>query len=119
MRRIFKAVRNKKARVIPKRKSHGALLLFRSCRRSAGRLFCRLLFSVKGRVVSVEIFGIQIVLRDAEGVTEALIMHKLALAQKFDGLAHVGIVAKAQDVVIGRARLLLCCYRAKAGSEVG
>ena len=50
------------------------------------------------------------VLRDAERVAEALIVHNLALAQEFDRVADVGIVDKTQDVVVGRTRLLLCYY---------
>lgn len=48
------------------------------------------------------------ILRDTEGIAEALIMHNLALAQEFDGLTHVGIVGHTQNVIVGHARLLLC-----------
>ncbi len=34
-------------------------------------------------------------------------MHDLALAQELDGLAHIRVIAQAQDVVVGHARLLL------------
>ena len=34
-------------------------------------------------------------------------MHNLALAQELDGVAHIGIIRKAQDVVIRYAGLLL------------
>jgi len=36
-------------------------------------------------------------------------MDNLALAEELDGLADVWIVDQPQDVVVGRARLLLCC----------
>ena len=36
-------------------------------------------------------------------------MHNLALAQELDGVAHIGIIRKAQDVVIRDPRLLFCC----------
>ena len=49
------------------------------------------------------------ILRDADGIAEALIMDDLALAQVLDGIAHVGIVNKTEDVVVGDARLLLWC----------
>ena len=35
-------------------------------------------------------------------------MHDLAFAQEFDGIADVGIVGQAKDVVVGGASLLLC-----------
>ena len=36
-------------------------------------------------------------------------MHKLALAEEFEGLADVGVVDEAEQVIVGDARLLLCC----------
>ena len=44
---------------------------------------------------------------DAESVGKPLVMHDLPLAEELDGLAHVGIVAEAEDVVVGDAGLLL------------
>ena len=44
----------------------------------------------------------------ADAVAEALIMHDLALAEEFYRVADVGIVGEAQNIIIGRARLLLC-----------
>ena len=41
--------------------------------------------------------------------TEALEVHDLPRTQEFDGITHVRIVGKAQNVVIRHARLLLCC----------
>ena len=37
-------------------------------------------------------------------------MHDLSLSEKLDGVPHVGIVAKAEDVVVGDAGFLLCYY---------
>ena len=48
------------------------------------------------------------ILRDADGVGEALIVYHLALAEIFDRIADVGIVCQTQNVVVGDARLLLC-----------
>ena len=59
------------------------------------------------RVPAVKVLCIHIILCDTERLAEALVMHDLALAQEFDGVAHVGIIGQAQDVVIGHARLLL------------
>ena len=65
---------------------------------------------VKGRIEGVKILAVQMILRNTEGVAEALIMHDLSLAQIFDGIPYVGIVTQPQNVVIGHARLLLWCY---------
>ena len=43
-------------------------------------------------------------------VAEALVVNYLALAKEFYRIAYVGIVGQAQNVIIGRARLLLCYY---------
>ena len=50
------------------------------------------------------------ILSYADAVAEALIVHDLALAEEFYRIANVGVVGEAQNVVIGRARLLLCYY---------
>ena len=71
---------------------------------------------VKRGVDRVEILRVEIVLRDAQGIAEALIVHDLALAQEFDWVADIGIVAKTQNVVIGRACLL---FGGKVFVEVG
>ena len=65
---------------------------------------------VKRRIASVEIFGVEIVLRYANGIGKALIMHYFTGAQEFYYVINVGIVGKAQDIVIGCACLLLCYY---------
>lgn len=71
-------------------------------RKSAAR-FCL----VERGVKRVEVFGIESIGRDAQTLAEALVMHNLALAQELDGVAHIGIIRKAQDVVIRYAGLLL------------
>ncbi len=65
---------------------------------------------VEGRVDRVKVLGIEIILCNANGVAEALIVHELALAQEFDRLADVGVITQTQNVVVRRARLLLCYY---------
>ena len=40
---------------------------------------------------------------------EALIVHDFPLPQELDGLGHIRVVGKAQDVVVAEPRLLLCC----------
>ena len=65
---------------------------------------------IKRRIASVEILGVEVILSYADAVGEALIVHDLALAEEFYRIANVGVVGEAQNVVIGRARLLLCYY---------
>ena len=47
-------------------------------------------------------------LRNAQGIAETLIMNDLALAQIAKDVSYVGIVAKANQIVIGGTRFLLC-----------
>ena len=48
------------------------------------------------------------VLRDAERVAETLVVDNLTLTKEFQGVADIGIVDKAQKVVVSDARLLFC-----------
>ena len=59
-------------------------------------------------VYGVEILAVEIVLRDAEGIGESLIVNYLALAQIFERLSNVWIVNQAQKIIVGHTRLLLC-----------
>ena len=63
---------------------------------------------VKRGVAGVKILGVEGVLGDAEGVGKSLIMHQFSLAQELDGVADVGVIHKAEDVIVGHASLLLC-----------
>ena len=63
---------------------------------------------VKGRVAGIEVLGVQIILSYAHSVGKPLEMHDLSLSEEFDRITNVGIVNKSQNVVIGRASLLLC-----------
>ena len=65
--------------------------------------------AIKRGIACVEILAVQMVLGDTESVAEALVMDDLPLAEEFDGLADVGIVTEAEDVVVGHAGLLLWC----------
>ena len=62
---------------------------------------------VKLGVKGVEVFSIQAVGGNAESITESLIVNDLAFAQVLDGVAYVGVVYQAENVVVGDARLLL------------
>ena len=65
---------------------------------------------LKRGIVRVEVLRVKIVLRHPKRITEALIMHDLAGTKKFDWLPDVGIIHKTENVVVRRARLLLCYY---------
>ena len=58
-------------------------------------------------VKRVEILGIKLLGDHAKPFAEALIVDDLALAQECDGIAHIGIIHQAENVVIGCAGLLL------------
>lgn len=62
---------------------------------------------IKRRIGRIEIFLIHLLNSAAKPLTEALIMDDLPLAQELYDVVYVWIVAEPQDVVIGRARLLL------------
>ena len=62
---------------------------------------------VKGGIAGVEVLGVQIVLGNAEGIPKPLVVNDLPLPQELDGLADVGVIAEAEDVVVGHAGLLL------------
>ena len=63
---------------------------------------------VKGRIESVKILGVKVILRDAQSLAESLVMHDLSLAKELDGIANVGVIYETQNVVVGHPRLLLC-----------
>ena len=69
--------------------------------------FC-VLFVERG-VEGVEVARIKVILRDAQGIGEALIVHDLALTQIAQRVQHVGVIAQTEQVVVGYTRLLLCC----------
>ncbi len=63
---------------------------------------------VKRRIDGVKVFGIQMILRNAKSIAEALVVNDFPLSEEFDGIPNVGVVTQAQNVVIGGTRLLLC-----------
>ena len=70
--------------------------------------FCILFGHVKRRVVGIKVFGVQMLLRNAQGIAETLIVYNLALAQIAKDVSYIGIVAKTNQIVIGGTRFLLC-----------
>ena len=64
--------------------------------------------AIEFRVEGVEVFGVELVGRQAEALAEALEVNNLPLAQEANRVRYVRVVAVAQNVVVRRARLLLC-----------
>lgn len=74
---------------------------------------------IKRRIGRIEIFLIHLLNSAAKPLTEALIMDYFPLPQELYDVVYVWIVAEPQDVVIGRARLLLCRHvLGKVGDHV-
>ena len=61
---------------------------------------------VKAGIVSVEILVVQVVLDHPHTFPKALEVDDLALTKEADGITDVGVIAEAQDVVVGGAGLL-------------
>lgn len=72
-----------------------------------GRRFLNSSLFVESGINCVYVFLVKLLRGYAEGFTEALVVDDLALAQEADDVADVGVVAEAEDVVIGNAGLLL------------
>ena len=68
---------------------------------------------VEFQVERIEVLGIQLIRRDPKPFAEPLVMHNFPLPQELNGVAHVGVVCKAQNIVVRSACLLLCCNRIK------
>ena len=61
---------------------------------------------IKLGVKGVEVLFIKLVGENSEVLAEALMVDNLALSEKVYNVLDVGVIRKAQDVVISRARLL-------------
>lgn len=64
---------------------------------------------VECRIAGVEIFRIEVILSNAESFSETLEVNNFALSQESDGILHIGIISKTENVIIGGSCLLLCC----------
>lgn len=91
-----------------------------------GRRFLNSSLSVESGINCVYVFLVKLLRGYAEGFTEALVVDDLALAQEADDVADVGVVAEAEDVVIGNAGLLLgghvlgqVCYDVALDADAG
>ena len=56
----------------------------------------------------VKILAVKLFLSDSQSIAKALIVHDLTLTQVAQRVTHVGVIAQANEVVVGRARLLFC-----------
>lgn len=63
--------------------------------------------NVDCRVVCVVVLCVQIILHDAQRVSESLEMHDLPCPQELERLPDVRVVDQAEEVVVGGAGLLL------------
>ena len=63
---------------------------------------------VKRGVDRVKVLAIKLFLRNAQSIAKALIVHDLTLTQVAQRITHVGVIAQANEVVVGRTRLLFC-----------
>ena len=77
-------------------------LLVRERRASVLRRF------VERGIVGVEILRVEMILRDAEGIAESLIVYYLALAEIFERFTDIGVVNKTKQIVVSYTRLLFC-----------
>ena len=62
---------------------------------------------VDGRVVGIVVLGIQIILHNAQRVSEPLEMHDFSFSQEFERLANIRVVDQAEKVVVGCSGFLL------------
>ena len=65
---------------------------------------------VHGRVHKVDILGIQLLTEQLHRLTEALEVDHLALPEELNNIVYIRIVAESENVVIGDAGFLFCCY---------
>ena len=69
---------------------------------------------VESGVGEIDVFRVHFFLAKPQTLAEALEVHDLPLPQEADNIIYVRIVGKTQDVVIGKAGLLLCCNGVRA-----
>ena len=62
---------------------------------------------VEAWVYVVDVFLVQAVLGKPQAFAEALEVHDLTRTQELDDIADVRIIGKAENVIVGHARLLL------------
>lgn len=68
-------------------------------------LFC----TIKSRVKCVEVFLVQSILDDSQGLTKPLEMHNLSHTQELNRFTDIWIVYQTKNVVVSSTSLLFCC----------
>lgn len=63
---------------------------------------------VKTRVAGVEILAVELIRCESQAFTEALEVDNFSCAQEFYDIAYIGVIGKAENVIVGLSRLLLC-----------
>ncbi len=63
---------------------------------------------IKGGIESIEVTGIQFILNQTQPFAKALVMDDFTFAQEFNGIPDVGIVGKAENVIISSPCFLFC-----------
>ena len=64
---------------------------------------------VEGRVESIEVLGIQMILGYPEGFAEPLEVDDLPFTEEPDGVTDFRVFDQPEDVVVSEPCLLLCC----------
>lgn len=62
--------------------------------------------AVKTGVKRIEVPGVQVILGNAQGFTEALVVDDLPGSEELDGFTDIRILDQAQNVVVGGAGFL-------------
>lgn len=66
-----------------------------------------MLLFIEAGVEGIEIFAVEHILDKPQAFAEALVMDDLTLTEKFYRVTDVGVIGKAEDIVIGEASFLL------------
>ena len=62
--------------------------------------------AVKSGIECIEVPGVQVILGNAQGFTEALVVDDLPGSEELDGFTDIRILDQAQNVVVGGAGFL-------------
>lgn len=63
---------------------------------------------VKRRVAGVEILAVELIGDESQALAKSLEVDDFSCTKEFDNIAYVGVIRKAEDIVVGLSRLLLC-----------
>ena len=61
------------------------------------------------RIHKIHIPAVEFLAKELDCFAKSLEVDNLTLPEESDHIVHIGIVREPEDVVIGRASLLLCC----------